>query len=79
MAVLYARYSDNVARNATITVVSGTEDPAYPAANLANDNPALPAKLTRRSASTGSCSSTRISRRASRCACGAARARAAAT
>jgi hypothetical protein len=44
--VLYARYSDNVARTATITVVSGTEDPAYPAANLANDNPALPAKLT---------------------------------
>jgi hypothetical protein len=43
--VLYAKYSDNVARNATITVVSGTEDPAYPAAQLANDNPALPAKL----------------------------------
>jgi hypothetical protein len=44
--VLYASYSTNVARTATITVVSGTEDAAYPAANLANDNPALPAKLT---------------------------------
>ena len=29
----------------TVTVVSGTEDPAYPAANLVDPNPAKPAKL----------------------------------
>src|SRR5512139_4104440 len=43
---LYGLPSDNVAPNATISVVTGTEDTTYPAANLATLNPAKPAKLT---------------------------------
>lgn len=44
---LYAKWSDNVAPNATgVAVNSGTEDPDYPAANLNNQVLALPAKLS---------------------------------
>jgi hypothetical protein len=40
------RPSDDVTANATITVQAGTEDSDYPATNLADTNPAKPAKLT---------------------------------
>lgn len=46
MAFLYSRYSDNVAPNATPSVDTGTEDTAYPAANLVDRDPGKPAKLT---------------------------------
>jgi len=41
---VYQHYSDNVTPNASI--VATTEDSAYPAENIANLNPAKPAKLT---------------------------------
>jgi hypothetical protein len=43
---LYARPQTNIAPRSTISVSAGVEDADYPAANLANLNPAKPAKLT---------------------------------
>jgi hypothetical protein len=43
---IYSHASDDVAPNATITVNTGTEDPAYPKANLVDFVPAKPGKLT---------------------------------
>lgn len=45
-SAVYGKPSDNVAGNATITVQTGTVDSDYPLANLVDDNPAKPAKLT---------------------------------
>lgn len=42
----YQHYSDNMAPSATVAVNTGTEDAAYPAANLKDRNPARPGKLT---------------------------------
>lgn len=44
--LIYGRPSDLIAGQAIPSVQSGTEDPDYPAANLADQNPAKPAKLT---------------------------------
>lgn len=44
--LLFGKPTDNIAANATITVGSGTGDAGYPPANLADLNPAKPAKLT---------------------------------
>jgi hypothetical protein len=44
--MIYGLPSDNVAPLATITVNTGTVDPTYPAANLADLIPAIPAQLT---------------------------------
>lgn len=44
--LLFQKPTDNIAGNATLAVNTGTEDTAYPAANLADVNPAKPAKLT---------------------------------
>lgn len=49
--LVYTRTSDNQARAATITVNTGTEDTAYPSANLADHQPEKPARL---STTTGS-------------------------
>jgi hypothetical protein len=43
---IYGLASENVAPEATVTVETGTEDADYPAANLVDRNPALPAQLT---------------------------------
>lgn len=43
---IFQRSTDNVAPNATVAVNSGTEDSAYPAANIKDLNPAKPAQLT---------------------------------
>jgi len=43
---IYSKYSDYVGPNATVTVNTGTEDLTYPAANLVNRIPSLPAQLT---------------------------------
>lgn len=42
----YQHNGDQVAGDATITVNTGTEDTAYPKANLVDGDPAKPAKLT---------------------------------
>lgn len=44
--LLFQKPTDNIAAAATLTVNTGTEDAAYPAANLVDLNPAKPAKLT---------------------------------
>jgi hypothetical protein len=44
--LLFGHYSDNVAPDATLSVVSGVEDADYPIANLVDRNPALAAKFT---------------------------------
>lgn len=45
-SILYALPSDNIAATAILSAAAGsTEDPTYPARNLVNLNPALPAKL----------------------------------
>lgn len=44
--VIYQLNSDQVADSGSLTVQSGTEDAAYPKANLYDSNPAKPAKLT---------------------------------
>jgi hypothetical protein len=44
--MIYGRYSDNVVPSATLSVQSGTEDPDYLAANLADRVVAIPAQLT---------------------------------
>lgn len=46
MASKYTRPSDNVSPNATWSVVSGTAATGYPAANVADLNPAKPFKAT---------------------------------
>lgn len=43
---IYSHYADNVAPNATVTVNTGTEDPAYPKANLVDRIIVKPAQLT---------------------------------
>jgi hypothetical protein len=50
MSSLYARPSDNVAPNATLSLAVGTINAAYPLANLVDGNPAKPAKTTGTSA-----------------------------
>ena len=45
-AAIYGKPTDNVASEATITAQSGTVDTEYPLANLVDENPAKPAKLT---------------------------------
>lgn len=49
--LLYSRYSDNLARTATVAVNTGTAAAGYPAANLVDGDPALPAKLNETSGS----------------------------
>lgn len=44
--LLFQKPTDNIAAAGTVAVTSGTEDTAYPAANLVDLNPAKPAKLT---------------------------------
>lgn len=46
----YCRPGDDVAPNATWSIVSGTADAAYPESNVANRNPAVPFKATGTSA-----------------------------
>ena len=43
--LIYQHYTDNVAKNAVITVDVGTEDADYPATLLVDDNPAHVAKI----------------------------------
>ncbi len=43
---LFARASDNVSPNATVTITSGTGNAEYPPENLVDLRPDLPAKLT---------------------------------
>src|SRR5438552_2828835 len=44
--LIYQVPTDNLAATGTLTVQSGTEDTAYPKANIYDGNPAKPAKLT---------------------------------